>query len=150
MQEYLNQNGRITYRISGGSMLPLLRDSKDFVTIRKYNGERLKKYDVAMYDRGGERRYVLHRIVEVGEGWYTFLGDNCAEKEYRIPESIIVGVLESFQRGGKEISVTDRGYLFYSRVWSLLYPVRRPVYLFRSCLSRIPWMRRLYHRLKAK
>ena len=125
-------------------MLPLLRDSKDLVTIRKYNGEGLKKYDVAMYDRGGERRYVLHRIVEAGDGWYDFLGDNCADREYRIPESAIIGVLESFQRGGKEISVTDKNYLLYSRVWYLLYPIRRPVYLLRHTLGRIPGVKRLY------
>ena len=126
-------------------MLPLLRDSKDLVTIRKYCGEGLKKFDVAMYDRGGERRYVLHRIVGVGDGWYDFLGDNCAEREYRIPERASIGVLESFRRGEKEINVTDKGYLWYSRIWCLLYPIRRPVYLFRRAIGRIPGAKRLYH-----
>ena len=73
IRAYLDEHEYLAYRISGVSMLPMLRQEKDLVTLRRYDGKGLKKYDVAMYDRGGPRRYVLHRVVEVGDGSYTFL-----------------------------------------------------------------------------
>ncbi len=143
MEEYLDRYGQITYRISGGSMRPLLRDTKDLVTIRKYQGEGLKKYDVAMYDREGKRRYVLHRVVDVGQGNYTFLGDNCTEPERQIPEGAVVGKLESFQRGGKVISVSDPGYRLYSRAWYLIFPFRRRMYRLRAAAGKSSIIKRI-------
>ncbi len=144
IREYLDKNGYLVYRISGVSMRPMLRQEKDLVTLRRYDGGGLSKYDVAMYDRGGPRRYVLHRVVAVHEGTYTFLGDNCVEKEENIPEEAVVAVLESFVRGGKRISVKDPGYRLYVRVRCAAYPLRRLYRRMRARASRVPLLRRIY------
>ena len=65
-------------------MLPLLRQGRDLFTVRaKKPGERLQVGDVALYRRP-PGRYVLHRIVEAGEGEYVLLGDNCVRYTARI------------------------------------------------------------------
>ena len=145
IREYLNENEYLAYRISGVSMLPMLRQEKDLVTLRRYDGKGLKKYDVAMFDRGGPRRYVLHRVVEVHEGSYTFLGDNCIAKEKNVPESAIVAVLDSFSRGGKQISVNDPKYRLYVRVHCALFPIRKAYKILRARAARVPALRKAWH-----
>ncbi|MBR4500351.1 MAG: S26 family signal peptidase [Clostridia bacterium] len=145
IRAYLDEHEYLAYRISGVSMLPMLRQEKDLVTLRRYDGKGLKKYDVAMYDRGGPRRYVLHRVVEVGDGSYTFLGDNCITKERNISESAIVAVLDSFTREGKQISVNDPKYRIYVRVHCALFPVRRLYKKVRARAARVPALRKVWN-----
>ena len=119
----LNRKGRFIYTCSGVSMLPLLRQYKDLFIIEKKQG-RCEKYDVVLYKRQ-PKSFVLHRVVAVRERDYVILGDNCLNKEYGITDEDIIGVMTSFVRNGKEYSVSHHGYRMYTRVWYLLYPVRR-------------------------
>lgn len=148
--EILKEKGVLTYRISGKSMLPLLRPQRDLVTVRNYDGTGLKKYDIAMYYRPFDHHFVLHRVVEVYDGYYTFLGDGCAEKEYHIPEQIIVAVLESFERNGKVISVDNAFIKIYGKIHYFLLPIRRILYRIRRCIVRIPFMKKIYNIIRLK
>lgn len=143
IREYLDENEYLAYRISGVSMRPMLRQEKDLVILRRYDGKGLKKYDVAMYDRGGPQPYVLHRVVEVGDGVYTFLGDNCVAKEKNIPERAIVAVLDSFSREGKQISVNDPKYRLYVRVHCAFFPIRKVYKKLRARAARVPALRKV-------
>ncbi len=122
-EDYLEEHGSLTYRFSGVSMLPLLRQGKDFYTVRKKENKRCDKYDVVLYRRPPDQ-YVLHRIVKVRETDYVILGDNCMSKEYGITDDDILAVMTSFTRSGKEHSVQEMPYRIYSRVWYAIYPVR--------------------------
>ena len=59
----LDEKGSIIYTNIGYSMMPLLRQKKDIIEIRKKNNGRCKKYDVVLYKRGTQ--YILHRILKV-------------------------------------------------------------------------------------
>ena len=144
IREYLSEHETIVYRFKGVSMRPMLRQEKDLIVLRRYDGRGLHKYDVAMYDLGGNRSNVLHRVVGVHKDHYTFLGDNCINKERQIPESAIVAVLESFVRDGKVISTHNIPYRIYARVHYLLYPARIRWRTFVSWASKIPWLKRIY------
>ena len=120
-EEVLAGSGRLVYKTRGCSMLPMLRQNRDIVIIEPPKG-RLRKYDVALYRRSG--KYILHRIIRVGEKDYTARGDNNYFREYGIRDADIVGVLVSFVRNGKQHSVTDPGYRLYSRLRCASYPVR--------------------------
>jgi len=104
-------------------MLPMLKQGRDMFTLTAKTAKRCQKYEVVLYRRSGQ--YVLHRIVEVRERDYVILGDNCMNKEYGITDADILAVLTKFVRNGKEISVTDTGYLLYAKLWYGVYPVRR-------------------------
>ena len=114
-EEYLAQNGSMTYTNVGRSMLPLLRQGKDLFILEKKGPERCRVGDVVLYRRG--EKYVLHRIVEVREKDYVILGDNCVAREYGITDGDVIAVMTGFVRGGKEHSVTEPGYRLYSSVW---------------------------------
>ena len=114
-EDYLSQNGSMTYTNVGVSMLPLLRQGKDLFIVKKKEGARCEAGDVVLYRR--EAQYVLHRIVEVRENDYVILGDNCINREYGITDDDIIGVMTGFVRGGKEHSITETGYRLYSVLW---------------------------------
>ena len=122
-KEYLEQNGRMTYYNKGVSMLPMLRQGRDLITVVKKGPERCRKYDVILFDRP-PNDHVLHRVVEVRDGDYGVLGDNCWNVE-TVREDQIVGVLESFTRSGRTISVGDPLYRAYSVLRVFFYPVRK-------------------------
>lgn len=122
-EEYLDQHGTLTYSNVGVSMLPLLRQGKDLLTVKKKGMERCKKGDVVLYRRPPDQ-YVLHRIIEVRPDDYVILGDNCVAREYGIRDEDIIGILTSFVRNGKEHKVTEPGYCIYSFLWLHLWPIR--------------------------
>ena len=119
-EDVLAQDGRLVYKTFGASMKPMLYPNRDLVSIIVPDGQ-LKKYDVALYTRGD--RYVLHRVIGVRETIYLIRGDNTYTLEEG-PFQNVIGVLESFVRNGKQISVKDRRYRIYVRIWNLLYPAR--------------------------
>ena len=131
IMEELDKNGVTVCTTKGDSMEPLLANRRDIVTIRKTKpGERLKKYDVVLFERpNGEN--VMHRIVDVLDDGYLILGDNCINKEY-VKEEAVIGIMTGLIRNNKTIKVTDRGYRFYSKLWYALYPLRRPLMRIRN------------------
>ena len=119
-EEVLARDGVLVYRTKGVSMQPMLYQNRDLVIIRVPDS-RLKKNDVALYKCG--EKYVLHRVIDVKDGYYLIRGDNTYTHE-RVPESAVIGVLTDFQRKGKRYSVSDADYQRYVRFWNAVYPVR--------------------------
>ena len=76
---------------------------------------------IFFYRRGKD--YVLHRVLEVKDGYYHIRGDNTYSVEH-VPDSAVIGVLTAFVRDGKKILVTDRKYQIYVRVWRHTYGLR--------------------------
>ena len=103
----LAKNGAIAFVPSGVSMWPTLknRGQSVIVTAKK---ERLKRYDVALYIRAGNK-YVLHRVMEAVDGGYIICGDSQFALE-RVKEEQVIGVMEGFYRGKKFVSVSDEKY----------------------------------------
>ncbi len=131
-EAYLEKYGSLTYRFRGVSMMPMLRQGRDTYTVVRKTEARCKKYDVVLYRRGNQ--HVLHRVVQVTPQGYVILGDNCLAKERDIREEDILGVMVSFNRGEKTISVDHWAYRLYSRLWYFLYPIRWPWMWIRSRL----------------
>lgn len=121
IEEVIKKRGVYVGTVHGNSMFPMLRNRKDTVIIRPLTGK-LKKYDIPLYRKGN--MYVLHRIVEVTPDTYVICGDNCAYMETDVTEEQIIGKLEGFYRGKKQISMNGILYKTYCRMWVLLYPAR--------------------------
>ena len=119
-EEILARNGVLVYKTRGVSMRPMLRQNRDLVVIRAPR-ERLRPLDVALYRRG--ESYVLHRVIQVRDGYYLIRGDNTYALE-TVPDEAVIGVLTGFRRDGKEIGADSRGYRVYARLWNAVYPVR--------------------------
>jgi len=134
IEDVLKEDGLFVSTTVGTSMYPMLRNRKDTIIITPYEG-RLKKYDVPLYKRGSN--YILHRIVRVCPESYVICGDNCVKKEYGITDQQILGVLTGFYRGSRKINIDGFGYKLYSRVWCMLYPIRRVYMSIRRIMASI-------------
>ena len=122
-EEYLENNGSLTYTNVGVSMMPLLRQGKDLFTVAKKTERRCKKGDGVLYRRPPDK-YVLHRVIAVRQNDYVILGDNCISKEYGIKDSDIIGVMTGYVRNGKDHTTDHWAYRLYSAVWVNFYPLR--------------------------
>lgn len=125
IEQYLETHEVLVYANKGVSMLPMLRQGRDLMIVRrKQPGERLQKYDVAIYIRP-PHRYVLHRIIRVEENSYVFLGDNCEKSEPGIREEQVIAVMTGFVHKGRQIDVNDVAYKLYYHIWYYLFPLRK-------------------------
>ena len=119
IKRILDEQGTFVSTTSGISMMPMLRDRRDTIVVRRAE-QRLKKYDVALYRRGDS--YVLHRVIKVLPDSYVIRGDNCIAKEYGIKDCDILGVLCEFYRGERHIKVNKRSYRIYSVLICMAHP----------------------------
>ena len=134
-EELLEKDGYLVYTNVGASMMPLLRQRRDIIEIRKKNTQRCKKYDVVLYKRGD--KYILHRILKVREKDYVICGDHNIWREYGITDSQILGVMTRVIRDGKSIYPTDWKYKVYVHLWCDFYYLRAGILLGKRMVSRI-------------
>lgn len=122
MQEALARGSLVRFMPNGTSMLPMLRQGIDSVTLAPVP-EKLRKYDLPLYRRDNGQ-FVIHRIVKAGET-YTCVGDNQFSLERGLRQDQMLALVTSFSRGEKEISVTALSYRIYCRLWHWSRPIRR-------------------------
>lgn len=122
LAQRLDTAGVVIHTNKGTSMMPLLRENRDLMVIRKRGAGRFHKYDAVLFRReNGE--YVLHRILRVNPDSYWIVGDNCASGEI-VGEEQVLGILTEIVRDGKTIPVASSGYRAFVRVWCALFPLR--------------------------
>ena len=122
MQAMLKSGGTVNFNTNGTSMLPMLHNKGDRVILKQAD-EPLKKYDLPLYQRA-DGAFVLHRVVKAEGTTYTMCGDNQYILEKGVDHSQIIGVVTQFVRKGKTISVDNKLYIIYSRIWVFTRPLR--------------------------
>ncbi|MDO5124941.1 MAG: S24/S26 family peptidase [Ruminococcus sp.] len=123
----LESGGEFRIYPRGTSMLPLLRQERDSVVLKKPDGK-LKKNDIAFYLRDNGQ-YVLHRVISVGENSYVMCGDNQLQLEKGINDEHIIGIVCLISRKGKDITPESTLYKLYIYIWSHFFIRRVYFYL---------------------
>lgn len=129
IRQELAEGRSVRFAPRGISMLPMLRQGLDTVTISSVP-DKLKKYDLPLYQRD-DGKYILHRIIRAGDA-YTCIGDNQFVKEPGVRHDQVIGLVTEFTRGEKSIPVTAWHYRLYCRVWAF---TRFPRRCWRKALS---------------
>ncbi len=112
---------RIT--ISGGSMAPLIRRGRDYVTIVPVSGG-LAVGDIVLFSDPRKERYVLHRIWKLdGENVQTW-GDSCVSPDAWMHVSDIWGKVVLIERGRHRIIPDPKKGMALARVWHAVRKVR--------------------------
>ena len=125
-EEVLDRDGVLIYTNVGTSMMPLIRQRRDIIEIRRKDpSARCRKYDAVLYKRGN--KYILHRIIKVRRNDYVIVGDHCIQKEYGITDDQILGVLKRVIRDGKSITPDDPAYKLYVHLWCDFYHIRAAI-----------------------
>lgn len=127
----LDSGGEFVIYPKGTSMLPLIRQGRDSVTLAKPSAP-LKSGDIAFYLRDNGQ-YVLHRVVGVEGGLYIMCGDNQLALEKGIEPRQIIGLAVGICRDGK--FVQDRlSYKLYKALWRSFF-LRRVFFKLRKIFA---------------
>lgn len=125
IREKLWHNGEVIFNITGNSMAPLLHHRKDQVCMVEAPNGLLKKYDFPLFIRESTGAFVAHRVVSVNrDGSYNMCGDNQWNIERGVKPEQIVGLVKGMWRNGRYISVQNKRYRLYCRIWCFFYPLR--------------------------
>ncbi len=126
--------GELRFMPRGTSMLPLLREGRDSVAIKKIQGG-ARKYDIVLYRRKNGK-YALHRVIGKNKSGYIMCGDNQLIKEYGIEDGQIEAVVSAVYRSGKRIDLSGFGSRVYSRLWCFM-PLRGCAFFIRRAALKI-------------
>ena len=110
----VERHGVIAFVPGGNSMWPMLKNRGQSVIVTKKEN-RLKKYDVALYQRENGM-FVLHRVIEPIEDGYIMCGDSQFTLE-KVEESQVFGVMEGFYHRKKYVNANDVKYLGRVECW---------------------------------
>lgn len=124
-KEQVEKLGVISFVPNGISMWPIIKNRGQSVIIEKKTA-RLKKYDVAFYQRESGN-CVLHRVMEVTDTGYIMCGDSQTYLE-KVDEDKVFGVMTGFYKKDKYVPVTDEEYLrkvdrWYTRKKTRLFKI---------------------------
>lgn len=133
--EQIDKDGSVKFTPRGVSMLPVIRNNQDTVTLEKPVFP-LKKYDVAFYVRDNGK-YVLHRVIAVKKDSYTMRGDNQFRSESGIREDQIIAVATCFEKDGKTIYFRSRKHKLFAFYWCNTVCLRKVYKKTRRLLGKI-------------
>ena len=131
IREVLASGGEFRLYPHGTSMLPLLRQGRDSVALRRLD-RAPQKWDILFYQRW-DGSYVLHRVKEVTPEGCILWGDHQFVLEYGVTEDQIIGYAARIFRDETELDCCSFLYCVYLWLWqfkALRKPVLRLAYHF--------------------
>lgn len=136
IERLISDNKSIQLSPTGYSMYPMFVPGRDEAIISPIAEQRLKRGDVVLYRRD-KSILVLHRICRINQKGIYLVGDNQVEVEGPLRPDQIKGILTSFIRKGKTISVRNPIYLLFTHIWLFLRPIRRLFQLIAATLKQL-------------
>lgn len=121
-QEQWRTGASVRFSPSGVSMRPMLRQGMDSVLLSPLT-EKLKPFDLPLYQRE-DGKYVLHRIIGTGDGFYICRGDNQLRSETVYPHQMLA-VVTAFWRGDRRIAMDSPKHRLYCRLILPLWQLYR-------------------------
>lgn len=143
--QLLAQQGRVTLRVQGSSMLPWVKPG-DVAVIRRAGIDDVRCGDVALFKR--ESRLFVHRLVEkhgtLREAQFLAKGDAHPGPDGMIDRDLLLGRVVRIFRGDRQIDLDSPRQLALGLVLSQLsrksaywYPVARVLALFAQSVRRL-------------
>ena len=115
IREVLSSGGEFRLYPHGTSMLPLLRQGRDSVSLRQVDSP-IRRNDILFYQRP-DGAYVLHRVRTAGQDTLTMWGDNQTAPERGVCPYWIIGRVTRIFRDDQEVSCDGPGYRLYLGLW---------------------------------
>ena len=122
MEEVFERGGTFLIYPRGTSMLPLLRQGEDAVTLAPPPAE-IRKNDILLYRRPGGA-FVLHRVYRVEKDSLTMVGDNQVYLEKGVLPSAVVAIAIGRTRDGEYLPFSAPSLLRYAKRRMRSLPLR--------------------------
>ena len=135
-EELLREGQAIRFSPTGYSMYPFLNPDKgDQVIVEPAEGRKIRRGDVVLYRRDGEKTIVdpngdqcgilvLHRVARCKDGRYYMVGDNQNRLEGPLRRDQIFGIMMARCRGKKVLNASNLLYRMSAAVWLFVCPIR--------------------------
>ena len=136
LETILAEGQSVQFSPQGYSMYPLLNPQKgDQVIVEPLRGRRIRRGDVVLYRRDGEKGstddkgfargiLVLHRVYRHKRLELYLVGDNQNQIEGPLREDQVRGIMTARIRKGKSLSVKNMLYRISTGLWLLVCPIR--------------------------
>ena len=115
IREVLASGGEFRLYPHGISMLPLLRQGRDSVSLRQVDSP-IRKGDILFYQRP-DGSFVLHRVRAVKPNGLTMIGDNQTLPERGVSPDWVIGRVTRIFRDDKEVICDGLRYRLYRKLW---------------------------------
>ena len=103
-------------QLNGGSMAPLIRMNRDYVTIIPLEGN-LEVGDIILFSDLENERYVVHRVWEIRDDIVLTWGDNCVGPDRRMHIDAVWGKAVLIERGRRKIHPDPKKGIRWARFW---------------------------------
>ena len=119
----VNEGLAVTLLVRGRSMLPFILGGIDSVVLTR-PGE-IRRGDVVLA-RIADKRYVLHRVMEVSPERVELMGDgNLVGREVCRPDDVLARADEVVRGDGRHCRLDTPRQRRLARLWRRLLPIRR-------------------------
>lgn len=124
IREQLAEGRKVTIRAKGWSMLPLIWDDRDTLTLGSLTSGSLAKGRIVLAQLG-TGRYVVHRIVRVRGDRFSLRGDGNPYQEEYVHRDRIYAELVGINRAGKDLGRSSFVWKLCQHCWPSHGFVRR-------------------------
>ena len=115
----------VRIQLNGGSMYPLVRMKRDYVTIAPIR-DMPAAGDIVLFLNGNTGQYVVHRLWKVENDKVLIWGDNCPAPDGWFQMETVLGKVVLVERGKRVIYPNPAKGLRWAEFWHRI----RPGYLF--------------------
>ena len=136
MEEVIQSGGSCKLKVTGYSMTPTFRHLKDSVVLVSPEKRQPKKNEIVFIKRD-TGKHVLLRVRKIIDDKAFIMNGDAQQWTEVVRFDQVIGVVEAFYRGDKEISCDNKKYKLYVKLWVLFKPVRPLIFKFRNLVRRI-------------
>ena len=129
MEEVINNGGQCKLRVTGYSMMPILKHLRDSVILTSSKNRPIKKGEIVFIKRH-TGQFVLHRVYEIIDD-NTFVMNGDAQQWVEVVRNDqVIGVCSKIIRNYREISCDNWKYKSIIKIWQFFRPIRN--YIFKA------------------
>ena len=136
MEEVIQSGGSCKLKVTGYSMTPTLRHLKDSVVLVSPEKRQPKKNKIVFIKRD-TGKHVLHRIRKIIDDQSFIMNGDAQQWTEVVRFNQVIGVVDSFYRGDKEVSCDNIKYKTYVKLWVLCKPIRPLIFRFRNLVRKV-------------
>ncbi len=106
----------VRIQLNGGSMAPLIRMNRDYVTIVQLEGIPAIG-DIVLFYEPYTGRYIVHRVWNIQDGRILTWGDNCTKPDGWLPREAVWGKITRIERGKRTFYPNPEKGLKWASFW---------------------------------
>ena len=135
VEQELQENGHVRFRVKGTSMQPMLRNGRDEVLLKARGNREPKVGDICLFRFNGS--HILHRCIRIQGPVFYMRGDNILHKEEHCGIDGVLGMVEKIYRDEVIYLPDDPMWKIRTRIHRRKLEVRFRLSQFKSRVGRV-------------